>query len=123
VESDFDTVFTKLRELKASALIIAQDVYFNAESASTRLNIEAYPNPAPVILEITAQAAGQPGRGSRLASMRGSSTLLPLICGKRSRSTTRRQISNPGSIFFAQRWMAFGRNGLKRCSLRPQWTS
>jgi len=33
VESDFDTVFTKLRELKASALIIAQDVYFNAESA------------------------------------------------------------------------------------------
>jgi putative ABC transport system substrate-binding protein len=33
VESDFDKVFTKLRELKASALIIAQDVYFNAESA------------------------------------------------------------------------------------------
>jgi putative tryptophan/tyrosine transport system substrate-binding protein len=33
VESDFNTVFTKLRELKASALIIAQDVYFNAESA------------------------------------------------------------------------------------------
>lgn len=27
--------------------------------AYTRLNIEAYPNPAPVILEITAQAAGQ----------------------------------------------------------------
>jgi cobalt-zinc-cadmium resistance protein CzcA len=27
--------------------------------AFTRLNIEAYPNPAPVILEITAQAAGQ----------------------------------------------------------------
>src|SRR5271167_284171 len=26
--------------------------------AFTRLNIEAYPNPAPVILEITAQAAG-----------------------------------------------------------------
>ena len=33
VEGDFDTIFTKLRELKASALIIAQDVYFNAESA------------------------------------------------------------------------------------------
>ena len=27
--------------------------------AFTKLNIEAYPNPAPVILEITAQAAGQ----------------------------------------------------------------
>src|SRR3974377_1793097 len=27
--------------------------------AFSRLNIEAYPNPAPVILEITAQAAGQ----------------------------------------------------------------
>ena len=27
--------------------------------AFTRLNIEAYPNPAPVILEITAQAPGQ----------------------------------------------------------------
>ena len=26
--------------------------------AFTRLNIEAYPNPAPVILEITAQAPG-----------------------------------------------------------------
>ena len=26
--------------------------------AFTRLNIEAYPNPAPVIIEITAQAAG-----------------------------------------------------------------
>ena len=33
VESDFDKVSTKLRELKASALIIAQDVYFNAEIA------------------------------------------------------------------------------------------
>ncbi len=27
--------------------------------AFSKLNIEAYPNPAPVILEITAQAAGQ----------------------------------------------------------------
>jgi putative ABC transport system substrate-binding protein len=33
VERDFDPVFGKLRELKASGLIIAQDVYFNAESA------------------------------------------------------------------------------------------
>ena len=33
VERDFDMVFAKLRELKASALIIGQDVYFNAESA------------------------------------------------------------------------------------------
>jgi putative ABC transport system substrate-binding protein len=33
VERDFDPVFAKLRELKASALIIGQDVYFNAESA------------------------------------------------------------------------------------------
>jgi putative ABC transport system substrate-binding protein len=33
VERDFDTVFARLHELKASALIIAQDVYFNAESA------------------------------------------------------------------------------------------
>ena len=27
-------------------------------AAFTRLNIEAYPNPAPVIIDITAQAAG-----------------------------------------------------------------
>jgi putative ABC transport system substrate-binding protein len=33
VESDFDQVVIKLRELKASGLIIAQDVYFNAQSA------------------------------------------------------------------------------------------
>jgi putative ABC transport system substrate-binding protein len=32
-ERDFDAVFAKLREQKASALIIGQDVYFNAESA------------------------------------------------------------------------------------------
>ena len=31
--------------------------------AFSKLNIEAYPNPAPVILEITAQAAGPVGRG------------------------------------------------------------
>ena len=33
VERDFDAVFAKLAELKASALIIGQDVYFNGESA------------------------------------------------------------------------------------------
>jgi putative ABC transport system substrate-binding protein len=32
-ERDFDIAFAKLHELKASALIIGQDVYFNAESA------------------------------------------------------------------------------------------
>jgi putative ABC transport system substrate-binding protein len=32
-ERDFDTAFAKLRELKVSALIIGQDVYFNAENA------------------------------------------------------------------------------------------
>ena len=32
-ERDFDAVFAKLTELRASALIIGQDVYFNAESA------------------------------------------------------------------------------------------
>ena len=32
-ERDFDAAFAKLRELKASALIIGQDVFFNAESA------------------------------------------------------------------------------------------
>ena len=31
--------------------------------AYSKLNIEAYPNPAPVILEITAQAAGPVRRG------------------------------------------------------------
>jgi putative ABC transport system substrate-binding protein len=33
VERDFDTVFARVHELKASGLIIGQDVYFNAESA------------------------------------------------------------------------------------------
>jgi len=50
-EGDFDIVFARLRELKASALIIAQDVYFNAECArlaalSVRHEIPAiYPLP------------------------------------------------------------------------------
>jgi len=50
-ERDFDIVFARLRELKASALIIAQDVHFNAECArlaalSVRHEIPAiYPLP------------------------------------------------------------------------------
>ena len=50
-ERDFDIVFARLRELKARALIIAQDVYFNAECArlaalSVRHEIPAiYPLP------------------------------------------------------------------------------
>src|SRR6202011_78304 len=43
-----------------SAIIVLGLVVFCAAGlvAFTKLNIEAYPNPAPVILEITAQAAG-----------------------------------------------------------------
>jgi len=45
-------------------------------AAFFKLNIEAYPNPAPVILEITAQAPGQwPGRGR--AGGRGRSRRRP----------------------------------------------
>jgi heavy metal efflux system protein len=46
--------------LTRSAIIILGLVVFCAAGivAFNRLNIEAYPNPAPVILEITAQAAG-----------------------------------------------------------------
>lgn len=46
--------------LTRSAIIILGLVVFSAAGliAFTRLNVEAYPNPAPVILEITAQAAG-----------------------------------------------------------------
>jgi cobalt-zinc-cadmium resistance protein CzcA len=46
--------------LTRSAIIVLGLVVFCAAGivAFTRLNIEAYPNPAPVILEITAQAAG-----------------------------------------------------------------
>src|SRR5260370_39991937 len=32
-ERDFDAVFAKVRELRAGALLISQDVFFNAESA------------------------------------------------------------------------------------------
>jgi heavy metal efflux system protein len=46
--------------LTRSAIIVLGVVVFCAAGlvAFSRLNIEAYPNPAPVILEITAQAAG-----------------------------------------------------------------
>ena len=40
-------------------VVLAMLVFIGAGLfAFTRLNIEAYPNPAPVILEITAQAPG-----------------------------------------------------------------
>ena len=46
--------------LTRSAIVVLGLIVFCAAGlvAFTRLNIEAYPNPAPVILEITAQAAG-----------------------------------------------------------------
>jgi heavy metal efflux system protein len=46
--------------LTRSAIIVLGLVVFCAAGlvAFSKLNIEAYPNPAPVILEITAQAAG-----------------------------------------------------------------
>jgi heavy metal efflux system protein len=46
--------------LTRSAIIVLGVIVFCAAGlvAFSRLNIEAYPNPAPVILEITAQAAG-----------------------------------------------------------------
>ncbi len=46
--------------LTRSAIIVLGLAVFCAAGlvAFSRLNIEAYPNPAPVILEITAQAAG-----------------------------------------------------------------
>jgi cobalt-zinc-cadmium resistance protein CzcA len=46
--------------LTRSAIIVLGVLLFCAAgvAAFTKLNIEAYPNPAPVILEITAQAAG-----------------------------------------------------------------
>jgi cobalt-zinc-cadmium resistance protein CzcA len=46
--------------LTRSAIIVLGLVVFSAAGlvAFSKLNIEAYPNPAPVILEITAQAAG-----------------------------------------------------------------
>jgi putative ABC transport system substrate-binding protein len=55
VESDFDTVFAKLRELKVSAMIIAQDVYFNAES--TRLAALTVRHAIPAIYPLPEFAA------------------------------------------------------------------
>jgi putative tryptophan/tyrosine transport system substrate-binding protein len=55
VERDFDTVFEKLREVKASALIIGQDLYFNAESA--RLAALTVRNAIPVIYPLPEFAA------------------------------------------------------------------
>ena len=54
-ERDFDKVFAKLRELKVSALIIAQDVYFNAESA--RLAALAVRHAIPAIYPLPEFAA------------------------------------------------------------------
>jgi putative tryptophan/tyrosine transport system substrate-binding protein len=55
VEGDFDAAFTRLRELKASALIISQDVYFNAESA--RLAALTVHNAIPAIYPLPEFAA------------------------------------------------------------------
>jgi putative tryptophan/tyrosine transport system substrate-binding protein len=55
VERDFDAVFSSLREQKASALIIAQDVYFNAESA--RLAALTVHNAVPAIYPLPEFAA------------------------------------------------------------------
>jgi ABC-type uncharacterized transport system substrate-binding protein len=55
VESDFDTVFKKLRELRASALIIAQDMYFDAES--TRLAALTVRHAIPAIYPLPEFAA------------------------------------------------------------------
>jgi putative ABC transport system substrate-binding protein len=55
VERDFDTVFAKLRELKASALIIGQDVYFNAEC--TRLAALTVHHAIPAIYPLPEFAA------------------------------------------------------------------
>jgi putative ABC transport system substrate-binding protein len=55
---DFDTVFAKLRELKASALIIGQDVYFNAESGRLAALTVRYAIPAIYPLPEFAAAGG-----------------------------------------------------------------
>jgi ABC-type uncharacterized transport system substrate-binding protein len=58
VERDFDTVFARLHELKASALIIGQDVYFNAESARLAALTLRYAIPAIYPLSEFAAAGG-----------------------------------------------------------------
>ena len=55
MQSDFDAVFAKLRPNKASALIIAQDVFFNAESA--RLAALTVENAIPAIYPLPEFAA------------------------------------------------------------------
>jgi putative ABC transport system substrate-binding protein len=54
-ERDFEAVFAKLREAKASALIISQDVYFNAKSA--RLAELTVQNAVPAIYPLPEFAA------------------------------------------------------------------
>jgi putative tryptophan/tyrosine transport system substrate-binding protein len=55
VQSDFDAVFASLRAQKASALIIGQDVFFNAESA--RLAALTVENAIPAIYPLPEFAA------------------------------------------------------------------
>src|SRR5262249_37245497 len=57
-QGDFDTVFAKLRELKAGALIIGQDVFFNAESARLAALTLRYAIPAIYPLPEFAAAGG-----------------------------------------------------------------
>lgn len=57
-ESDFNNVFAKLRELKASAMIIAQDVYFNAESGQLAALTLRHKIPAIYPLHEFAEAGG-----------------------------------------------------------------
>jgi putative ABC transport system substrate-binding protein len=57
-ERDFDVVFAKLRELNASALIIGQDVYFNAESAQLAALTVRHAIPAIYPLPAFAAAGG-----------------------------------------------------------------
>jgi hypothetical protein len=76
VDRDFDAVFAKLRELKASALIIGQDVYFNAESARLAALTVAMRSPRSTrcrsSLRLEAYSATVPAgamRGAKQASM------------------------------------------------------
>jgi ABC-type uncharacterized transport system substrate-binding protein len=57
-ERDFDTAFARLRELKVSALIIGQDVYFNAESARLAAMAMRHGFPAIYPLQEFAAAGG-----------------------------------------------------------------
>ena len=57
-ERDFDAAFAKLHELKASALIIGQDVFFNAESARLAALTVRHAIPAIYALPEFAAAGG-----------------------------------------------------------------